>query len=135
MPIDNEIAYMQTRSRVRNNAILDSGVCTRSMVTGSPRGLFTPASVRNTVFNITDSVRRGLNRLDTFYIPMEPQEEENTAMIAKCSYYGPTRKAFDWFTRFENEESFGFGLVTAVQSDPITPIKFNDVESQRPRTT
>ena len=47
-------------------------------------------------------------------------------MIAKCSYQGPTRKAFDWFAKFENEENFGFELVTAVQSDPITPIKFND---------
>ena len=47
-------------------------------------------------------------------------------MIAKCLYYEPTRKAFDWLTKFENEESFGFGLVTAVQSDTITPIKFND---------
>ena len=117
---------MQTRSRIRNNAILDSGVRTRSMVAESPRGLFTPASMRNTVLNITDSVRRGLNRLDTFYNPTAPQEEENTAMIAKCLYYGPTRKTFDWLTKFENKESFGFGLVTAVQSDPITPIKFND---------
>ena len=71
-------------------------------------------------------MRRGLNRLDTFYNLGEPQEEENTAMIAKCSYYRPTRKAFDWFARFKKEESFGFGLVTAVQSDPITPIKFID---------
>ena len=64
--------------------------------------------------------------MDTFYNPTAPQEEENTAMIVKCSYYGPARKTFDWLTKFENEESFGFGLVTAVQSDPITPIKFND---------
>ena len=71
-------------------------------------------------------MRRGLNRLDTFYNPIEPQEEENTAMIAKCSYYRPMIKAFDWFARFKNKESFGFGLVTTVQSDPITPIKFND---------
>ena len=84
------------------------------MVTESLRGLFTPASIRNTVSNITDSIRKGLNRLDTFYNPTAPQEEESTAMIAKCSYYGPTRKAFDWLTKFENEESFGFGLVTAV---------------------
>ena len=49
---------------------------------------------------------RGLNRLDTFYNPTAPQEEENTAMIAKCLYYGPTRKAFDWLTKFENKESF-----------------------------
>ena len=48
IPIDNERARMQTRSRIRNNAILDSGVRTRSMVAESPRGLFTPASVRNT---------------------------------------------------------------------------------------
>ena len=61
MLIDNERARIQTRSRVRNNAILDSGVRTRSMVAESPRGLFTPASVRNTVSNITNSVRRGLN--------------------------------------------------------------------------
>ena len=94
MPIDNERARMQTRSRIRNNAILDSGVRTRSMVTESPRGLFTPASMRNTVLNITDSVRRGLNRLDTFYNPSISQEEENTAMIAKCLYYGPTTKNF-----------------------------------------
>ena len=45
-------------------------------------------------------------------------------MIARCSYYGPTRKAFDWFTEFENKKNFGFGL--SVQSDQITPIKFND---------
>ena len=57
---------------------------------------------------------------------MVPQEEENTAMIAKFSYYEPTRKAFDWLTRFKNKDSFGFGLVTAVQIDPITLIKFND---------
>ena len=96
------------------------------MVAEILRGLFTPASVRNTVSNITDSVRRGLHWIDTFYNPVKPQEEENTAMIARCSYYGPTRKAFDWFTKFENEENFGFGLVTAVQSDPVTPIKFNN---------
>ena len=53
------------------------------MVVESPRGLFTLASMRNTVLNITDSVRRGLNQLDTFYNPTAPQEEENTAMIAK----------------------------------------------------
>ena len=35
-------------------------------------------------------------------------------------------KAFDWFIKFENEENFGFGLVTAVQSDPVTPVKFNN---------
>ena len=51
----------QTRSRVRNNDILNSGVRTRSMVAESPRGLFIPASMRNTVSNITDSVRRELN--------------------------------------------------------------------------
>ena len=96
------------------------------MVAEILRGLFTPASVRNTVLNITNSMRRGLNCLDTFYNPIQPQEEENIAMIARCSYYGPTRKAFDWFTEFENEDLFGFRLVTAVQSDPITPIKFND---------
>ena len=39
---------------------------------------------------------------------------------------GPRRKAFDWFTKFKNKENFGFGLVTAVQSDPVTPVKFND---------
>ena len=44
-------------------------------------------------------------------------------MIARCSYYGPMRKAFDWFTKFENKENFGFRLVTAVQSDPVTPVK------------
>ena len=43
-----------------------------------------------------------------------------------CSYHGPTRKAFDWFTKFEIKENFCFGLVTTVKSDPITPIKFND---------
>ena len=47
-------------------------------------------------------------------------------MIASCSYYRPTKKTFNWFTEIKNEENFGFGLVTAVQSDPITPIKFND---------
>ena len=47
-------------------------------------------------------------------------------MIASCSYYGPTRKAFNWFTEIKYEENFGFGLITAVQSDPTTPIKFND---------
>ena len=83
-------------------------------------------SVRNTVSNITDSVRRGVNRLDTFYNQSISQEEENTDMIARCSYYGPTKKTFDWLTKFEDKESFGFGLVTAVQSDPNTPIKFND---------
>ena len=59
--IDNERARVQTRSRIRNNDILNSGVRTRSMVAESSRGLFTPASMRNTVSNITDSVRRGLN--------------------------------------------------------------------------
>ena len=49
MPIDNERARMQTRSNIRNNAILNSGVRTRSMVVESPRGLFTPVSLRNTV--------------------------------------------------------------------------------------
>ena len=77
------------------------------MVAESPRGLFTPASVRNTVSNITNSMRRGLNCLDTFYNLVQPQEEENIAMIASCSYYGPTRKAFDWFTEIKNEENFG----------------------------
>ena len=47
-------------------------------------------------------------------------------MIVRCSYYGPTRKAFDWFTKFKNKENFGFGLITAVQSDPVTSVKFND---------
>ena len=81
------------------------------MVAESRRGLFTLASMRNTVSNITDSVRRGLNRLDTFYNPSISQEEEKTAMIAKCLYYGPTKKTFDWLTKFEDKESFGFGLV------------------------
>ena len=94
MPIDNVRARVQTRSGTRNNNILNSEVRTRSMVAESPRGLFTPASVRNTVSNITDSVRRGLNRLDTFYNPSISQEEENMAMIAKCLYYGPTKKNF-----------------------------------------
>ena len=76
--------------------------------------------------DITNSMRRGLNHLDTFHNTIQPQEEENIAMIARCSYYRPTRKAFNWFTEFENKENFGFGLVTAVQSDPITPIEFND---------
>ena len=49
IPIDNERARMQTRSNIRNNAILNSGVRTRSMVVESPRGLFTPVSLRNTV--------------------------------------------------------------------------------------
>ena len=47
-------------------------------------------------------------------------------MIASCSYYGPTRKAFNWFTEIKNNENFGFGLITVVLSDPITPMKFND---------
>ena len=94
MPIDNTRARVQTRSETRNDNILNSGVRTRSMVAESPRGLFTPASVRNTVSNITDSVRRGLNRLDTFYNPSISQEEENTAMIARCLYFGPTTKNF-----------------------------------------
>ena len=66
--------------------------------------------------------------MDTFYTPSISQEEENTAMIARCSYYGPTKKTFDWLTKFEDKESFGFGLVTAVQSDlmhGITKIKNN----------
>ena len=94
MPIDNIRARVQTRSGTRKNDILNSGVRTRSMVTESPRGLFTPASVRNTVLNIADSVRRGLNRLDTFYNPSISQEEENTAMIANFLYYRPTKKNF-----------------------------------------
>ena len=60
--------------------------------------------------------------MDTFYNPSISQEEENTAMIAKCSYYGTTKKTFDSLTKFEDKESFGFGLVTAVQSDRTTPI-------------
>ena len=104
------------------------------MVTENPRELFTPASVRNTVSNITNSMRRGLNQLDTFYNPIKPQEEENTAMIAKCSYYRPTRKAFDWLTKYENEENFRFGLITAVQLDPVTPIKFNDAWNHKDQT-
>ena len=75
VPIDNARARVQTRSETRNDNILNSGVRTRS------RGLFTPASVRNTVSNITDSVRRGLNRLDTFYNPSISQEEENTCLL------------------------------------------------------
>ena len=67
MPIDNVRARVQTRSRTRNNDILNSGVRTRSMVAESPRGLFTPASV-------TDSVRRGLNRLDTFITHRYPKK-------------------------------------------------------------
>ena len=58
MPIDNIRARVQTRAGTRNDNILNSGVRTRSMVAESPRGLFTPGSVRNTVLNITDSVRR-----------------------------------------------------------------------------
>ena len=110
MPIDNVRARAQTRSKTRNDNILNSGVQTRSMVAESPRGLFTSASVRNTVSNITDSVRRGLNQLDTFYNPSISREEENTAMIARCLYYGPTKKTFDWLTKFEDKESFGFWI-------------------------
>ena len=69
IPIYNVRARVQTRSRTRNNDILNSGVRTRSMVDENPRGLFTLASMRNTVSDITDSIRRGLNRLDTFYNP------------------------------------------------------------------
>ena len=47
-------------------------------------------------------------------------------MVASCSYYGPTRKAFDWLTEIKDENNFGFGLITAVQSDPETPTKFNN---------
>ena len=115
-PIDSTRVRVQTRPGTENN-ILNSGVRTRSMVARSPTGLFTPANVRNTVSNILDSVRRGLNRLDTFYNPSASQEGENTAIIAKCSYYGPTKKTFDWLTEFEDKGNFGFGLVTAVQSD------------------
>ena len=61
-----------------------------------------------------------------FYNPIEHKQRENTAIIAKCSYYGPTKKAFDQITKYEDNENFGFGLVTAVQSDPTTPIKFNE---------
>ena len=46
MSIDNVRARVQTRSETRNDNILNSGVRTRSMVAESPRGLFTPASVR-----------------------------------------------------------------------------------------
>ena len=49
IPIENERARVHTRSETRNDNILNSGVRTRSMVAESPRGLFTPASVRNTV--------------------------------------------------------------------------------------
>ena len=102
MPIDNVRARVQTRSETRNDNILNSGVRTRSMVAESHRGLFNPGSVRNTVSNITDSVRRGLNRLDTFYNPSISQEEENTAMIARCSYYSKTKKilVLDWLQRY-----------------------------------
>ena len=89
-----ETPTFQTRNNLQNNSILNSGVRTRSMVAENPRGLFTPGSVRNTVSNITNSMRRGLNWLDTFYSPIQSQEEENTLMIAGCSYYRPTRKAF-----------------------------------------
>ena len=47
-------------------------------------------------------------------------------MIVKCSYYGPTKKSFNWLTKFEDTDNFGFGLITAVQSDSIAPVKFND---------
>ena len=96
MPIDNVRARVQTRSKTRNDNILNSGVRTKSMVAESPRGLFTPASVRNTVLNITDSVNRGLNRLDTFYNPLISQEEENTAMIARLAHKIRRQRKF-WF--------------------------------------
>ena len=71
-------------------------------------------------------MRRGINQIDTFYNPIHPQEEENIAMIASCSYYRPTRKAFDWLTEIKVNNKFGFGLITAVQSDPDSPTRFND---------
>ena len=51
----------RTWSILQNKNILNSGVHTRSMVAESPTGLFTPSSVTNTVLNITNSMRRGLN--------------------------------------------------------------------------
>ena len=121
-----QVPDFQTISRLQSENILNSRVHTRLMVSESPTNLFTPASVRNTVSNITNSMRRGLNRLDTFYNPVYPQEKENIAIIASCSYYRSTRKAFDWFTEIKNKENFGLRLITAVQSDPIMPMKFND---------
>ena len=47
-------------------------------------------------------------------------------IIASCSYYGPMRKASDWLTKIKDEDGFGFGMITAIQSDPDLPMKFND---------
>ena len=60
-----ETPTFQTRNNLQNianNAILNSGVRTRSMVAENPRELFTPATIQNTMTNITNSVRRGLNQ-------------------------------------------------------------------------
>ena len=38
----------------------------------------------------------------------------------------PQEKLSISLLNFENEENLGFGLVTAVQSDPVTPVKFNN---------
>ena len=67
---NEQASSIQTRSRLPDENILNSGLHTRSMVAENLRGLFTPASVRNTVSNITNSMRRGLNCLDTFYNPI-----------------------------------------------------------------
>ena len=109
-----ETPTFQTRNNFTNNAILNSGVRTRSMVAENLRELFTPATIRNTMLNITGSVRRGLNQYDMFYNLIEHEGRENTAMIAKCSYYRPTKKSFDWLMKFKDTDNFGFGLVTAV---------------------
>ena len=71
-------------------------------------------------------MKRSLNRIDTFYNPVYSQEEENFAMIANCSYYRPTRNAFDWLTEIKDDNRFGFGLITVIQSDPDSPTKFNN---------
>ena len=52
-------------------------------------------------------------------------------MIASYSYYGPTRKALDWLTEIKNEENFEFRLITAVQSDPDSPTKFNNAWNRK----
>ena len=46
--------------------------------------------------------------MDTFYNPSISQEEENTAMIARCSYYGPTKIG---------PENYFYKMVVVLDSD------------------
>ena len=54
-----------------------------------------------------------------FYNPIYSQEEENFAMIASCSYYRPTKKAFDWLTEIKDDNRFGFRLITAYNQTQV----------------